>query len=151
MVYYQQTRAFQARTTENVKEDHNMQFQTNLKIRNLDGAALKEQFIKVEGGDDDKHSVKVRDVTTGIALATCLLQPVDRERIPATQWSDRYLLALKMRSDESIDLTADQLTICKAVCGTHPDGMVAAQLSAYLEGKHPTWNSSEEKPQKKAK
>jgi len=117
-----------------------MQFKTSLIIRNFDGAALKEQFV-VHPNADDTTTVKadIRDVTTGIGLAQCLLQASD-EKIPATQLSDRYLLALQMRSQAVVELTAEQLIICKHVAPRHPDTLVAAQLCTYLEGRHPEWN-----------
>lgn len=120
-----------------------MQFDTTLSFRNLDGVVVKEQFLKPGAKsekDKETATVDVRVVTTGIAMAQCLLAP--SQDTPATQLSDRYLLALKMRDEASINLSADQLTICKSCANKHPDALISSQLCLYLDGKHPEWNEA---------
>lgn len=97
-----------------------MKINTQIPLKDLDGNVLK---------DNDK------DATVARTVSGALVAGIKGEETSPTDAADRYDLAVRLRNSDEIDLSSEEIALCKKMVAKVYPPIISGQVAKILEGK----------------
>ncbi len=111
-----------------------MKLNTATVLKSLDGLAITDGYQTED--ENGKRVEKVRDLTVGLAISAALVtgaEEGDRRPLTPQEKFESYMLAMKIRENEEVTLTSEQVTLCKNAITQSYKVIIAGQVISMLE------------------